>query len=329
MGLFFNRGDTKCTYQTDVEVVNQLLDTYVKSSQQEVLDLIQLINNFTIGNITDNSGDINITVLQSADSQNIQQADIMINDILNSEADAGVKLDAVMNVIQQCSSNKLLDMSKHDTEVLNSLNYNTLTDLTQVIYNETCITANIGASQNVTIGDITNNSGTITIDVEEAVSARSAQLTNVLDTYKNEYKTNIEINTDYKAAIDNWSEHNSALPDMFNNILLIILSPIIIIVLIFLLVIAYNLLVKPLVNKNKPNNVGLMSYPMYPNGQFDPYMNQSVNPYYNQYNQPYNLNYQNYPQKQIELKPIDDNTKTQQLIPYESTNINPTNKSND
>lgn len=329
MGLFFNRGDTKCTYQTNVDAVNQLLDTYVKSSQQEVLDLIQMINNFVIGDITNNSGDINITVLQSADSQNIQQADIMIDDILNSKADAGVKLDAVMNVIQQCSSNKLLDMSKHDTEVLNSLDYNTLTDLTQIIYNETCITANIGASQNVTIGDITNNSGKITIDVNEAVAARSAQLTNVIDTYRNEYQTNIEINTDYKAAIDNWSENNSALPDMFNNILLIILSPIIIIVLIFLLVIAYNLLVKPLVNKNKPNNVGLMPYGYYP-----PSPNQQFNPSYLNYpsNQQYNLNYKPYPSKQIEY-PITSNStnntvNTTQLIPYDYTN-NPTNKSND
>lgn len=300
MGLFFNHGDTKCTYQTNVEAVNELLDTYVKSSQQEVFDLIQLINNFVIGDITDNSGNINIAVLQSIDSQNIQQADIMINDILNSEADAGVKLDAIMNVIQQCSSNKLLDMSKHDTEVLNSFDYNTLTDLTQIIYNETCITANIGASQNVTIGDITNNSGSITIDVEEEVKTRSQQLTNILDTYNNEYKTNIEINTDYKAAIDNWSENNSALPDMFSNILLIILSPIIIIVLIFLLVIAYNLLVKPLVNKNKFNNVELMPYGYYPSQQFNPNYLSYPN------NQQYNLNYQSYPNKQIKY-PITPN----------------------
>lgn len=307
MGLFFNHGDTKCTYQSNVELVNQLLDTYVKSSQQEVLNLIQLINNVDIGDITNNSGNIDITVLQSIDSQNIQQADIMIKDILNSEADAGVKLDAIMNVLQQCSSNKLLDMSKHETDVLNSIESQTLTDLTQVIYDETCITANIGASQNVKIGDITNNSGNITVDVDSTVKARSEQIMNILDTYNNEYKTEITIDADYKSAIDNWSKHSSALPELFNNILLIILSPIIIIVLIFLLVIAYNLLIKPLVNKNKPNN-NYMNYP-YPMIPLD--SNYMTYPY-----QP-NSNSQ---QTNYITYPTSDKSNSNQLVPLKSNN---------
>ena len=326
MGLIFNHGDTKCTYQTDVNAVNQLLDTYVKSSQQEVLDLIQLSNNVVIGDITNNTGDVNITVFQTIDSQNIQQADIMIKDILNSDADAGIKLDALMNVVQECSSNKMLDMSKHETDVLNTLNYETLTELTQIIYDQTCITANIGASQNFQIGNVTNNTGDITVYADSAVKVRSEQMVSVVDSYNNETNSTINIDTDYQNVIDTWSKNDSSFPDIFNNILLIIMSPIIIIVLIFLLVIAYNLLVKPLVNKNKSNDMISYPYVTYPNQLNNPYVT-----YPNQLNNPYVTypNQLNNPTKQIEY-PISSTSKSNSNETIsKNTQTTPSNYNND